>query len=541
MGCGASYDKTNGTLEGDASGNTKAQSADSPPAVASEQVSTTEAQNSALQPAVVVAAVRSPRSQSSQPCAVAPPKEAVRDPPEEGSLIEKASSTQALRSRFSEMASTFSLEVAPGDVEAGLAGAGPPGKGPKKLLTYQSEAVDAGKQPLLKSGTRVYVNMVKTTMAHFDDVQAASKALHDAGLSPVPHLPAARFETADDCHSTVNALAGVGAGQLLVIGGNDLQQQLEAKACAYVTGACGLLDAELPALQAAGIHTIALAGHPDGHPGLAWDPQATLTALVQKARAVLSVGLNVVVATQFCFDARRLIRWLQTTRKALRDLRAEIPTAGTVSFHIGLPGPTSKKKLERIASICEVPSLFISSAFEVVDGDNDGFVSLDELLGAAEMLGISKRSSSKMVALYQRHADDKGLKPEAFSQLLVDDVVERCPSRMSVVRPQAKAAVVSGPSAFVADSGGSAGKSLDPPVAPIGSQPAETVVVWPEELVITLATFCDRENTSPGEVTLHFFPFGGLAKTFDLISKLQDGSWPKLSQENEGIEPVFQS
>lgn len=436
------------------------------------------------------------------------------------------------------MGGALCLEVAPGDVEAGLAGAGPPDKGPKKLLTYQSEAIDAGKRPPLRRGTRVFVNMVKTTISHFDDVAAASRALAEAGLSPVPHLPAARFETADECHSTINTLANAGAKQLLVIGGNDLQEQLQAKACTYATGACGLLQAELLALKAAGLQTITLAGHPDGHPGLAWNPEATLAVLLEKARAVLEVGLNVAVATQFCFDARKLMRWLQTTRGALRALRADTSSLGSVTFCIGVPGPTPRKKLERISKICEVPSIFISSAFEAADADHDGFVSLEELRSAVDMLGIAQRSSSKIVSLYQKHAEDKGLRPEDFSNLLVDDVVTKH-SKMSVAPPPAHsdARVVSGPSAFVDDAAGP-GDKHDPSV-PRGAQHTEpSAVVWPEELVTTIAAYCHHENVPAGEVMFHVFPFGGLAKTLELVSMLQDGSWPKLAHENGAIEPT---
>ena len=51
---------------------------------------------------------------------------------------------------------------------------------------------------------------------------------------------------------------------------------------------------------------------------------------------------------------------------------------------MGVHGPTSAARLGKIASICEVSSLFIGSAFERLDRSGSGRVEEDKLLAAAE-------------------------------------------------------------------------------------------------------------------------------------------------------------
>jgi hypothetical protein len=92
----------------------------------------------------------------------------------------------------------------------------------------------------------------------------------------------------------------------------------------------------------------------------------------------VAVGHTVAVASQFCFDAAVLTGWLARTRAAV-DVAVARAAQGAVAvppvvYHIGVPGPTKPSKLKRIAEICEVPSLFLNSAFDVLDLDGDGLV-----------------------------------------------------------------------------------------------------------------------------------------------------------------------
>jgi len=431
-----------------------------------------------------------------------------------------ATPASSLRGRLVSLGETFSVEVSPGDVFA------PSGDGGKtqgtKLLSLMEEAKAAGRAPLLQSGNPVYVNMVKPTMAHFDDVAGATKVLTGIGLAAVPHLPASRFEAAADLRGTLRSLQAAGAKELLVVGGNDLLERSAAGLCAFPGGVQALLHAEVDSLRANGMERVVLAGHPDGHPGLGWDEAATDALLLEKVSHVLRSGLDVAIATQFSFDARKLVRWLQRTRQKISQLTVQPgegrPTQPQAVFHIGIPGPTSKKKLERIAKICEVPSLFIGSAFDAIDTDGDGMVSLEDLQRCIEKLGLA-RKGSKLHSMYVRHAGADGLlRPDEFAQLLVEDAgISRQPSKLEAPGDASPAKVALGPSASVS------GATVQ------GDGPH---IVWPEELVLALAGYCDREKVAPGEVVLHLFPFGGLPLTFELTRKLRDGTWPPLTAES---------
>merc|ERR1712107_637339 len=61
---------------------------------------------------------------------------------------------------------------------------------------------------------------------------------------------------------------------------------------------------------------------------------------------------------------------------------------GKVPFHIGVPGPTARKRLERIAAICEVPADFLLPASTTfAQGDSladDVWALVDDAIRLAE-------------------------------------------------------------------------------------------------------------------------------------------------------------
>lgn len=415
----------------------------------------------------------------------------------------------AIRQRLVSFGQTLSVEVGPSDVAAsGSQQAGAKKKKPT-LLDLQG-----GPEPL-PQGTLVYVNMVRPAFGHFADVASSTSAIAFAGLRPVPHVPAARFSNTSEFSEVLSMLTDAGARELLLLGGNDLGERAEAGECAYPGGAGDLVSSELDALRKRGVTRVALAGHPDGHPALGNHEGSTTWMLVGKAERLLCAGFDVVVATQFCFDARLLVGWLRRTRQALLLLPG---AEGRVFFRLGVPGPTPRKRLERIASICEVPSLFLSSAFDVLDRNNDGFVCLEELKTSLEVVGLARRGT-KLHELYVKHAGADGLLGrDEFSKLLAEDALSsRAPSKATPLahsdRPAASTGA-SGPSVFV---GGGEGK------------PQSSEEVLPEELVQALAAYCEEEQLGADEVALHFFPFGGLAGTLHLAARLRNGTWPPLT------------
>merc|ERR1712157_254006 len=65
-------------------------------------------------------------------------------------------------------------------------------------------------------------------------------------------------------------------------------------------------------------------------------------------------------------------------------------------------------------------------------------------------------------------------------------------------------------------------------------------IFWPDELVLSIAAYCELLDIPAGEVVLHFYPFGGLAPTIELISGIQAGSLSSLAEEF-GVPAYVQS
>jgi hypothetical protein len=67
--------------------------------------------------------------------------------------------------------------------------------------------------PPLPAGCRCFVNMVKKSLDHFDEVAAACAALQQRGLVAVPHLPASRFDSSAELERTLGSLAAAGCSR----------------------------------------------------------------------------------------------------------------------------------------------------------------------------------------------------------------------------------------------------------------------------------------------------------------------------------------
>ncbi|HXX03432.1 MAG TPA: methylenetetrahydrofolate reductase, partial [Xanthobacteraceae bacterium] len=155
-----------------------------------------------------------------------------------------------------------------------------------------------------------------------------------AGLQPVPHIAVRNYASAevlDDFLARLNGEAGV--DNVLVIAGDRSE-------CGPFRCALDAIDSGL--LLRRGVHTIGIAGYPDGHPRISDD--ALSRALTEKIGAAEAIGLAVEIVTQFCFDVRVILDFIARVRAFGFDHR----------LHIGLAGPTSLASLMRYASRCGV-------------------------------------------------------------------------------------------------------------------------------------------------------------------------------------------
>lgn len=460
------------------------------------------------------------------------------------------------------------MEISPEDVGQQLRiGAGRPG-----LLDFLPNGRSALANPLAP-GAIVFINMIKQSYKHFDNLVAATSALKAAGYRPVPHLPASRFANRDEFRVTFEALACAGAHDFLVMGGNDFSKRIKADMCTYGEGASSMLTLELGLWQSHKITRVSVCGFPDGHPAFGFDASATAAMLASKVRFLFEAGMDVTVVTQFCFDPRRLLGWLQRTRQELHSIRAEFSDKNELSFRIGLPSPSDRKTLIDIANACQVPAGCCPSAFSMVDGDHDGKISLGDLKSYRAQLGF-KRDNEELEAAFKQHADKKGFLNEAgFCELVVDDAIGRqagkhgsivpserargdCSPRTSIIKwgsplvqfypdgtdpsqvkshqlkyhPLAREAFAlpvseaeprphdaMAPSVFV---------DAAKPVPPSAIEPSRSLE-QPRELLLALASFCEAKSVPETEIMIHFFPFGGLPSALELTSALRSGSFPE--------------
>ena len=274
------------------------------------------------------------------------------------SRTDNSSSTMAVMDPIGEspgistvqmLQNTLKLFGAHASIECSPVQIGTKAKSPlKSPLKYTLAVAMTTEQSALPSGTQCFINMVRPTIQHFDDVIEATEMCVATGLIPVPHVPACRFDDLETMERVLSQLNSAGALTALLVGGNDQQERLSKGA---IFSSAGQM-LETGAFERQGICSVVFAGHPEGHAGLGRNAEATLKILSNKVRTALSAGYQVGVATQFCFDARILVKWLSTTRAALSQVRSSVEAEKgqplpAVVFYVSIFGPTPESKLRR--------------------------------------------------------------------------------------------------------------------------------------------------------------------------------------------------
>jgi methylenetetrahydrofolate reductase (NADPH) len=165
---------------------------------------------------------------------------------------------------------------------------------------------------------------------------AAVAALVLGGFQPMPHFSARRIASEAEFHFLVNGVAKVGAKRCLIIAGDPAQP--------IGPYAESLTLIESGAFEKAGVNTLGIAGHPEGHSNMSRDE--TFLVLARKSEAISKRGMKVEIVTQFAFDADAVLRWL-------KDLRAR---GIGHPVRLGVAGPASLRTLLRFAALCGVAS-----------------------------------------------------------------------------------------------------------------------------------------------------------------------------------------
>jgi methylenetetrahydrofolate reductase (NADPH) len=184
---------------------------------------------------------------------------------------------------------------------------------------------------LLPAGTDIFIALFPNQT--WDDLTAAAKAVREAGLNPVPHVPGRRVKNRAEVAEIAQKLTKVaGATKMLLIAGDMPAPE-------------GEYDSTIPILEtgefvAAGIKSICMAGHPEGHAHMTPDQQRVYEA--RKVELSKAQGFELTFMTQVCFESEPIIAW----EKLLRA------NGITNAVRPGLAGPASIKTLLRYAKIC---------------------------------------------------------------------------------------------------------------------------------------------------------------------------------------------
>lgn len=196
---------------------------------------------------------------------------------------------------------------------------------------------------LLPEGTRVYIAHIDGT--EIDDMVATAARLARDGFEVMPHFPARSIKdkaTLGDWIARYQGEAGVTSGLILAGGIPQAHGEFESSMQLLETG---LFDQ-------AGFKRLHVAGHPEGNRDI--DPDGSdanvMEALRWKQAFSARTDAKMALATQFCFEAKPVIAWVNALQAAGIDL----------PVHIGIAGPAKLQTLIKFAIACGVgPSLSV--------------------------------------------------------------------------------------------------------------------------------------------------------------------------------------
>lgn len=167
----------------------------------------------------------------------------------------------------------------------------------------------------------------------YSTVEVGKRLLAD-GMHPAPHISARLLTSHDHLTGITQALRDAKIDEVVIIAGG-------AKIpLGPFTSTQDVLDSGI--LQKAGVRRIGVAGYPEGNPYVR-DPKLT-EALAWKNEFAQREGLEVYIATQFCFDGDKIVAW----EKAIRQAGNRLP------IRVGIAGPATIKTLFRFAQITGV-------------------------------------------------------------------------------------------------------------------------------------------------------------------------------------------
>lgn len=192
---------------------------------------------------------------------------------------------------------------------------------------------------LLPGGTRVYIAHIDGTP--IEEMVATAKRLHAEGFPVMPHIPARIIKDKATLADWIARYKGeADVKQALLLGGGVSTPHGDFH-CSMQLIETGLFD---------GFERLHVAGHPEGNKDI--DPDGSdknvLEALRWKQAFSERSDAKMAMATQFCFEAKPVIAWVNRLTAEGIDL----------PVHIGVAGPAKLQTLIKFAIACGVgPSL----------------------------------------------------------------------------------------------------------------------------------------------------------------------------------------
>ncbi|MFT4150413.1 MAG: methylenetetrahydrofolate reductase [Paracoccaceae bacterium] len=192
---------------------------------------------------------------------------------------------------------------------------------------------------ILPAGTRVYIAHIEGTP--IEDMVATAKRLATEGFPVMPHFPARIIPDRATLADWIARYRGeAGVDQALLLGGG-------------VNTPAGEFDSSMQLIETGlfdGFKRLHVAGHPEGNKDIDKDggDRIVMQALKWKQAFADRSDAQMAIATQFCFEARPVIQWVD--RLAAEDIRLPV--------HIGVAGPAKLQTMIKFAIACGVgPSL----------------------------------------------------------------------------------------------------------------------------------------------------------------------------------------
>ncbi|WP_347313355.1 methylenetetrahydrofolate reductase [Defluviimonas sp. SAOS-178_SWC] len=207
-----------------------------------------------------------------------------------------------------------------------------------EVMPRTAEKVESFRD-LLPAGTRVYIAHIEGTP--IEDMVVTAKRLNAEGFPVMPHFPARIVKdkaTLADWIARYQGEADVKQGLMLAGGVAEPVGEFNSSMQLLETGLFG------------GFERLHVAGHPEGNRDI--DPDGSDKMVMEAARwkqdFANRTDAKMAMATQFCFDAKPVISWVNR-------LNAE---GVKLPVHIGVAGPAKLQTLIKFAIACGVgPSL----------------------------------------------------------------------------------------------------------------------------------------------------------------------------------------